>query len=87
MPTPAIALEESMLRGTADAERFFQLGLMYSTGRSVPADMVSAHKWFNIAAMRGSSEAARRRCEIAGEMSSDEIAAAQRAARAWLTRH
>ena len=87
MPTPAIALEQSMLRGIPDAERYFQLGLMYSTGASVPADMVSAHKWFNIAAMRGSSEAARWRSEIASEMSSDEIAAAQRAARAWLTRH
>jgi len=71
----------------ADAEEFFRLGLMYSTGESVPADRVSAHKWFNIAAMRGSSEAVRHRCELAGEMSSAEIAAAQRAARTWLTRH
>lgn len=87
MLTQAPAMEDAMLPATANAEQFFQLGLMYSTGTSVPADMVSAHKWFNIAAMRGSSEAARRRCEIAGEMSSDEIAAAQRAARVWLTRH
>jgi len=71
----------------AEAEEFFRLGLMYSTGETVPADMVAAHKWFNIAGMRGSREAVRHRCEIAGEMSSGEIAAAQRAARAWLTRH
>lgn len=71
----------------ADAEQFFRLGLMYSTGETVPADMVAAHKWFNIAAMRGNSEAVRHRCEIAGEMSSAEVAAAQRAARVWLTRH
>jgi TPR repeat protein len=71
----------------ADAERLFRLGLMYSTGETVPTDMVTAHKWFNIAGMRGSSEAVRHRCEIASEMSSAEIAAAQRAARAWLTRH
>jgi uncharacterized protein len=58
-----------------------------STGESTPVDMVSAHKWFNIAAMRGSREAVRHRCEIASEMSSAEIAAAQRAARTWLTRH
>jgi TPR repeat protein len=32
-----------------DAERFFKLGMMCSTGQSVPLDMVSAHKWFNIA--------------------------------------
>ena len=71
----------------ADADKFLQLGIMYSTGNSVPTDMVSAHKWFNIAGMHGSSEALRLRCEIASEMRSDDIAAAQRAARAWLTRH
>jgi hypothetical protein len=71
----------------ADAKQFFRLGLMYSTGETVPADMVAAHKWFNIAAMRGSREAVDHRCELAREMSSADIAAAQRAARIWLTRH
>jgi TPR repeat protein len=71
----------------AEADRFFRLGLMCSSGESVPADMVAAHKWFNIAGMRGSSEAVRLRCEIASELSAAEIAAAQRAARTWLTRH
>ncbi|MBX6426048.1 MAG: sel1 repeat family protein [Variibacter sp.] len=69
------------------ADVFFELGMMYSTGRSVPADLVSAHKWFNIAAMRGNPEAARLRREIAAEMSEGEIATAQRAARDWLARH
>ena len=49
--------------------------------------MVAAHKWFNIAALRGNAAAARMRREIAIEMSDTEIAAAQRAARAWMTRH
>jgi len=71
----------------AEAEEFFHLGLMCSTGETSPVDMVSAHKWFNIAAMRGTREAVRHRCEISREMSSAEIAAAQRAARTWLTRH
>ena len=70
-----------------DAQKLFQLGMMYASGNSVRADMVAAHKWFNIAALRGNSEAARLRREIAGEMSEAEIAAAQRAARVWLTRH
>ena len=69
------------------AEDFFRLGMMYSTGAAVPADMVSAHKWFNIAALRGDAEAARLRREVAEEMSESEIAAAQRAARDWVTRH
>jgi len=71
----------------ATADVFFDLGMMYSTGRSVPTDLVSAHKWFNIAAMRGNQEATRLRREIASEMSEIEIANAQRAARDWLTRH
>jgi TPR repeat protein len=78
---------KSGLRDSADAKKYLQLGMMYSIGKSVPADMVSAHKWFNIAALRGNSEAGQLRREIAGEMSEAEIAAAQRAARVWLTRH
>jgi TPR repeat protein len=70
--------------GQANGDMFFELGMMYSTGRSVPTDLVSAHKWFNLAAMRGSSEAIRRRLELAAEMSDAEIAEAQRAARDWL---
>ena len=88
MPTTAAAnAENAILRNGADAEKFFRLGMMYSTGNAVPADMIAAHKWFNIAAMRGNGEAARLRREIAGEMSEAEIAVAQRAARVWLTRH
>jgi hypothetical protein len=69
------------------ADGFFQLGMMYSIGRSVPVDLVSAHKWFNIAALRGNGDAIRLRQEVAGQMSTGDIAAAQRAARAWLTAH
>ncbi len=85
--TRSATIEDRMLRGIPDAQKFFQLGLMYSTGENVPTDMVAAHKWFNIAGMRGFGEAVRHRCEIAEEMSSAEIAAAQRAARDWLTKH
>ena len=47
-------------------------------------DYVIAHKWFNLAAMHGNKDAVRLRREIAAEMSAQEIAAAQRAARDWL---
>jgi len=67
----------------AGAGTFFELGMMYSVGRSVPVDYVTAHKWFNLAAMRGNTDAIRLRCELADQMSEQEIAAAQRAARAW----
>jgi TPR repeat protein len=68
----------------AGADTFFELGMMYSVGRSVPIDFVTAHKWFNLAALRGNSDAIRLRREIADQMSEAEIAQAQRAARAWL---
>jgi TPR repeat protein len=68
----------------AGSDVFFELGLMYATGRSVPTDLVTAHKWFNIAALKGNEKAIQLRREIAAEMSDGEIAAAQRAARDWL---
>jgi TPR repeat protein len=69
---------------TQNAAAFFELGMMYSTGRSVPVDLVAAHKWFNIAASKGCADAARLRREIAAEMSDAEIGRAQLAAREWL---
>ena len=70
--------------GPASADTFFNLGMMYSSGRNVPIDYVMAHKWFNLAAMKGNRDAVRLRQEIAAEMSESEIAAAQRAARDWM---
>ena len=86
MSTFAQANQESAARGHRP-EEFFKLGMMCSTGQSMPVDMVAAHKWFNLAALRGFSDAVRLRNEVSAEMSAAEIAAAQRDARAWLTRH
>jgi TPR repeat protein len=69
---------------SADTEMLFELGIKYSSGRGVPIDYVAAHKWFNLAAMRGNRSAVRLRREIAAEMTNVEIATAQRAARDWL---
>ena len=80
--------ELAPLGGTApNAETFFELGILYATGREVAPDLVAAHKWFNLAAIKGNHEAAMHRHEIAGEMSAKEIADAQRAAREWLRLH
>ena len=63
------------------ADTFFELGMMYSVGRSVPIDFVTAHKWFNLAAMRGNADAIRLRREIADQMSEsrDRAGSARRA--------
>ena len=70
-----------------NAEECFGLGMIYSAGAGVAVDMVAAHQWFNIAAMRGHKDAARLRREIAEQMSDPEIGQAQRAARDWLKAH
>lgn len=69
------------------AEGYYELGLTYASGRSMPIDRVTAHKWFNVALLMGFRDAAQRRAELAEEMSKDEIAAALREARAFVTRH
>ena len=61
-----------------------ELGTLYAAGRVVPRDLVAAHMWFNIAALKGDRDAAHRRQEVAAEMSKDEIAQALGWARAWL---
>jgi uncharacterized protein len=70
-------------RGDEDA--YFELGLAYSSGsEGVDVDLIEAHKWFNLAAMRGDERSQEYRAEVADEMSAREIAEAQRQARAWL---
>jgi uncharacterized protein len=76
----------ALSQNAAADQQFFQLGMMCAAGRAA-ADLVSAHKWFNLAAMHGHKQAGLLRVEIAAEMSESDIAAAQRAARAWLAEH
>ncbi len=75
---------EMTLREPTNAEDCFVLGMSYSSGAGVAVDLVQAHKWFNIAAMRGHKEGAQLRREIAEQMADAEIGCAQRAARDWL---
>ena len=65
----------------------FERGLYWASGRSGVVNLVAAHKWFNLAALKGRSEAVQWRREVAEMMSEVEIATAQREARAWMTAH
>lgn len=67
-----------------DAGALYVLGTRYSIGRDVEQDLIAAHKWFNLAAMMGHEEARIARGELAREMSTADIAEAQKQARAWL---
>jgi uncharacterized protein len=62
----------------------------YGDTNALYEDLVQAHKWFNLAALRGNERGQECRAEIADDMTAREIAEAQRQARAWLnetTRH
>jgi len=82
------SIETAQFAGAGvSAELYFEMGIQYASGRGGLVNLIEAHKWFNIAALRGNREAVRMRGEIAAEMSSTEIAEAQRAARAFLALH
>lgn len=71
--------------GWESAEACFDLGVAYSCGTGGKSvDLIEAHKWFNLAALRGNEEGQAMRAEIAEEMTAREIAEAQRQARAWI---
>ena len=78
-------IDVSAQGGGTDA--LYQLGLMYCVGRDVEVNLIEAHKWFNLAAMRGNDDAKAYRLEISREMTKKEIAAAQKSAREWLRYH
>lgn len=70
--------------GGDTAASLFQLGLKFASGRGVDIDFIEAHKWFNLAAMKGDAAARVYRSELAAEMSRSDVAKAQARARAWL---
>ena len=74
--------ESDAKQGRADA--LYNLGLAYSTGQGVGVDFIAAHKWFNLAAVRGVDAAKGWRNQLAGEMNAGQIAQAQKLAREWL---
>lgn len=69
------------------ADVLLRLGMMCATGRDCEVDLVAAHKWLNIAAIKGSARAAELRAELASNMSKTDIARALREAREWMTMH
>jgi TPR repeat protein len=68
-----------------DTQALYELGLAYSSGTNgVDIDLVQAHKWFNLASLRGDERSQECRHDISEEMTAREVAEAQRQARAWL---
>jgi hypothetical protein len=75
------------VEASAVPDVLFERGLYWASGRSGVVNLVAAHKWFNLAALKGRTDAIRLRREVAEIMSEVEIAIAQREARAWMTAH
>ena len=63
-----IEAPEAFITKEASAEDLYRLGLIYSEGLDVAVDLVSAHKFFNLAATRGHREAKLCRQEMAEMM-------------------
>lgn len=76
-----------LIGGDAKADTLCEMGLRYATGREGSVDMIAAHKWFNIAAIKGSDRAAELRRDVAAMMTKSELASALRQARDWMTVH
>ncbi|MEA2869497.1 MAG: uncharacterized protein QOE39_4212 [Bradyrhizobium sp.] len=75
------------VEASAIPDVLFERGLYWASGRSGVVNLVAAHKWFNLAALKGRTDAIEQRREVAGMMSEIEISTAQREARAWMTTH
>jgi uncharacterized protein len=82
-----LGLDHGASGSVAQADILLELGMMYATGRDCAVDLVLAHKWFNIAAIKGSSRAAELRAELSATMNKGDIARALKEARDWMTVH
>ena len=75
------------LANAGDATAQNRLGHAYFLGQGMPQDYVGAHRWYNLAASRATSDDQKRyagtRDEVATQMTPAQIAEAQRLAREW----
>ena len=75
---------KSAEQGDASAQN--NLGVRYGTGQGVIQDNVYAHMWFNIAASNGNADAVKGRDIVAEQMTSSQMAEAQKLARACVAK-
>ena len=79
---------EKLVRGAqTKADAYCNLGLLYATGKGGRVDLVAAHKWLNIAAIKGSERAVSLRADLTRKMNKADLAVALREAREWMTMH
>lgn len=74
----------SLLGAHSQAEDLYRAGLAYATGTGTEINLIEAHKWFNLAAVRGHEDAKAQRQEMAEMLTSAEVKLALQAARDWM---
>lgn len=79
----AASTEFKKLAAENDSDAQYMLGYMHATGKGFLQDYIAAHQWFNLAASNGNTDAIKARQNIEGRMSKEQIAQAQKQARAW----
>ncbi len=68
-------------QGNAQAQH--QLGYMYLRGRGVAQDDIHAHMWWSLAAGGGNEALTTARSLVAGRMTPEQVAEAEKLAREW----
>jgi hypothetical protein len=85
MPFADVQIDRfSLLGAHSDADELYRAGLACATADDAEIDLIEAHKWFNLAAMKGHEDAKTQRAEVAGMLTSAELKLALTAARDWL---
>lgn len=82
----SVSIQARFLEGAEcilSSDEMYRRGLEASLAHD-DSHLVVAHKWFNLAAMQGHAEARAYRKELSLEMTSEQIAEAQRQAREYL---
>ncbi len=77
----------SLAAAQGHAKAQYNLGMMYYFGKGVPRDRVAAYRWVLISAAGGEPVAREAMEALAGKLSSEEVAQAREAARAWEKAH
>lgn len=76
--------EAGLVADSATGEELCQVGLAYSEGVNCKQDLIAAHKWFNLAVMKGCDDAKIYREQMADMLDKEDVKSALKAARAWL---
>ncbi|MFN3312186.1 MAG: hypothetical protein ACK46Q_01800 [Hyphomonas sp.] len=74
----------TLLGAHSHPDDLYRAGLAYATGTGTDLNLVEAHKWFNLAAVRGHEDARAQRQEMADLLTTDEVKIALQSARDWM---